>query len=633
MAKNVYIGASKQFSVTNLLDYNALSGNDGGYWGQYTFGTRYVVWSAAAPTGGHHSLLFNQNFSTGTAEATYQLTIKTGYIKVHLIPSHKYYFSVYLRQPSVVGSFDCYWPIAEPPVLQGVTVTAANTWQKKSTIVDRASFSEGDYEIRVDFNNPTTGSTLYVSNLVLVDLTATFGAGGEPDQAWCDANLDFNDTASDSAADTATITATGSVARRAKNIYIGVGGKARKVKKAYIGVGGKARLFYQSGLPPTIVDLWDSPYKFTQIRCVAYGNGYWVVGGEYQTGKKSSIARIAYTKQLDGQWTIKDLWKAEHDEYNTILQIKYANGYWVLGGIFGNDTRSNASVTKARIGYATSPGGVWNFTDLWNGHGYYNDYPDISCITYTNGNWIICGISDDKENTSYVATNFKLAYATTPTGSWTVRTIKSTNVGRRENGIRDIIYADGRYVAAYNDNNSNYSYWRIAFSKSLDGEWETRQVARGNNGTTFIGGLAYGNGYWVMVGGGPCTIAYATSPDGSWTTGDAYENDHSYSNYLTDVTFQDGKFAVCGSYYDDSNQLCYARVAYTNNPTNTWTIKNLWTSNDDFYNNAQLIRIVHSICYSVENDSWAIGGQHIDASAKSYARIAYASELEDFDNI
>ena len=405
------------------------------------------------------------------------------------------------------------------------------------------------------------------------------------------------------------------------------------MKKAYIGVGGKARLFYQSKLSPAIVDLWNSSYKFTQIRCVAYGNGYWVVGGEYQTGEKSSIARIAYTKQLDGQWTIKDLWETEHGKYNTILQIKYANGYWVLGGIFGDDTQSNVSVSKARIGYATSPGGVWNFTDLWNGRGYYNDYPDISCITYTNGNWIICGTSEAKESTSYVATNFKLAYATTPTGSWTVRTIKSTNVGRRENGIRDIIYADGRYVAAYNDNNSNYSYWRIAFSESLDGEWQTRQVARGNNGTTFIGGLAYGNGYWVMVGGGPCTIAYATSPDGSWTTGDAYENDHGYSNYLTDVTFQDGKFAVCGSYYDDSNQLCYARVAYTNNPTNTWTTKNLWTSNDDFYNNAQLIRIVHSICYSVENDSWAIGGQHIDASAKSYARIAYASELEDFDNI
>lgn len=246
MAKKIYIGASKQFSVTNLLDYNALSGNDGGYWGQYTFGTRYVTWSATAPTGGNHSLLFNQNFSTGTAEATYQLTIKTGYIKVHLIPSHKYYFSVYLRQPSVVGSFDCYWPIAEPPVLRGVTVTAANTWQKKSTIVDRASFSEGNYEVRVDFNNPTTGSALYVSNLVLVDLTATFDAGGEPDQAWCDANLDFNDTASDSAADTATITATRSVARRAKNLYIGVDGKARRVMKAYIGVGGKARICYEN---------------------------------------------------------------------------------------------------------------------------------------------------------------------------------------------------------------------------------------------------------------------------------------------------------------------------------------------------------------------------------------------------
>ena len=299
MAKNVYIGVDKQFSVTNLLDYNALSGNDGGYWGQYTFGTRYVVWSATAPTGGNHSLLFNQNFSTGTAETTYQLTIKTGYIKVHLIPSHKYYFSVYLRQPSVVGSFDCYWPIAEPPVLQGVTVTAANTWQKKSTIVDRASFSEGDYEVRVDFNNPTTGSSLYVSNLVLVDLTATFGAGGEPDQAWCDANLDFNDTASDSAADTAIITATGSVARRAKNIYIGVGGKARKVKKAYVGVGGVARPFFGAGKLAYYGAITNLSYSRKNLAAATVGNYALFAGGFGEAaGSTSSNVVDAYDRAL-----------------------------------------------------------------------------------------------------------------------------------------------------------------------------------------------------------------------------------------------------------------------------------------------------------------------------------------------
>lgn len=301
MAKKIYIGASKQFSVTNLLDYNALSGNGGGYWGQYTFGTRYVAWSAAAPSGGHHSLLFNQNFSTGTVEATYQLTVKTGYIKVHLIPSHKYYFSVYLRQPSAVGSFDCYWPIAEPPVIRSAAVTAGNTWEKKSAIVDRASFSEGDYEVRVDFNSPTTGSTLYVSNLVLVDLTATFGVGAEPDQAWCDANLDFNDTAYDDAAQTQTVQANRQGAYPVREVYIGVEGKARRVMKAYIGVGGKARICYENyQIKPNFSDNnWATIIHACQTKQVP---STWIAGNS----KTMQIGGASYQIDIIGK---------NHDDY------------------------------------------------------------------------------------------------------------------------------------------------------------------------------------------------------------------------------------------------------------------------------------------------------------------------------
>lgn len=502
MAKNVYIGVDKQFSVTNLLDYNALSGNDGGYWGQYTFGTRYVVWSAAAPTGGHHSLLFNQNFSTGTAEATYQLTIKTGYIKVHLIPSHKYYFSVYLRQPSVVGSFDCYWPIAEPPVLQGVTVTAANTWQKKSTIVDRASFSEGDYEVRVDFNNPTTGSSLYVSNLVLVDLTATFGAGGEPDQAWCDANLDFNDTASDSAADTATITATGSVARRAKNIYIGVGGKARKVKKAYVGVGGKARLFYSAN---TAGENWKSgtnrPSNFT--RKIAFGNGIFAcVPGLGVTGTYVDITSDGITWKSD---TLPTRGKYSH--------IAFGNGVFIV-------TRDES----ARA-YVSDNGVDWSTSNLSQ-----------------NRNW--CGIAYGDKRFIILSPSGEAFHTEDNGNSWT-QTNKIKDTVDTGTTWTSIGYGDGQFIALNSEG--------ISVRGNID-SWTSITIPKGE----WIS-VAYGNDTWVAVGpdGGTGTynMMYSKDKGATWTAKRTSGFNYGY------VCFGDGRFVTTSS--DARNDIYWSEDGAT----------------------------------------------------------------------
>lgn len=60
---------------------------------------------------------------------------------------------------------------------------------------------------------------------------------------------------------------TDNIARKIKNIYIGIDNKARKVKKAYIGIGGKARLFYSS-FPAepteyTLVNTYSSSTTYT----------------------------------------------------------------------------------------------------------------------------------------------------------------------------------------------------------------------------------------------------------------------------------------------------------------------------------------------------------------------------------
>lgn len=225
MAKKAYIGLNKTISVTNLLDYNTLSGNDGKYWGNWVSGgeTRYTGWAQfLAPPGNQKCGYFYNNISNGIGEATYVLACQTT-PKIPLNNAHKYYFSIMLYQDNDTpsGSFDVYWPIQEPPLISGFRLKKGRAWEKASTVFTKTGVSNGNYTVRIDYNDPKPGYGMRFGNIVLVDLTETFGAGGEPDKAWCDANLNFKDGSSNSGADTKTISVTRSVARKVKKMYMG----------------------------------------------------------------------------------------------------------------------------------------------------------------------------------------------------------------------------------------------------------------------------------------------------------------------------------------------------------------------------------------------------------------------------
>ena len=123
-------------------------------------------------------------------EATYELSPKNENSIFHLIPSHIYYIRVETYQETKVGTTDIYWPIAEPSFLSGQSGPAGQ-WNLISAVNNRNNFSEGYYPLRLDFNNNTQAGIMWFDGLMLIDLTADFGAGNEPDKAWCDANLPY----------------------------------------------------------------------------------------------------------------------------------------------------------------------------------------------------------------------------------------------------------------------------------------------------------------------------------------------------------------------------------------------------------------------------------------------------------
>lgn len=123
-------------------------------------------------------------------ESTYELSPKNENSIFHLIPSHIYYIRVETYQEAKVGDTDIYWPIAEPSFLSGQSGPAGQ-WNLISAVNNRSNFSEGYYPLRLDFNNNSKNGDMWLDGLMLIDLTADFGAGNEPDKAWCDANLPY----------------------------------------------------------------------------------------------------------------------------------------------------------------------------------------------------------------------------------------------------------------------------------------------------------------------------------------------------------------------------------------------------------------------------------------------------------
>lgn len=68
---------------------------------------------------------------------------------------------------------------------------------------------------------------------------------------------------------------------------------------------------------------------YNSVFCIAYANGYWVVGGDRRTSSSSTrYSSIAYATNLSGAWTLENYILVAAIQ-QVIYDICYANGYWV----------------------------------------------------------------------------------------------------------------------------------------------------------------------------------------------------------------------------------------------------------------------------------------------------------------
>lgn len=171
----------KQYNVYNLL--GSIGSFESGSWKLSTAEKEYTYLASAQKKYGSNSLQMKGD--TSVLERTYVLRDSSGQVQPALDPTHKYYVRIETYQQEATGSVDIYWPIAEPAMITGLSGPAGQ-WNAFSAIVDRSTFTSGAYSMRIDYNNNNVEGNMWFDGLMLIDLTATFGAGNEPDKATCD---------------------------------------------------------------------------------------------------------------------------------------------------------------------------------------------------------------------------------------------------------------------------------------------------------------------------------------------------------------------------------------------------------------------------------------------------------------
>lgn len=165
-------------SMTNIVE------NNGKGWFPATRGN--CSWQLSSITPGDGAASSIKIIPSGAGEVT--LTSAAH----NLVASHKYYISFKVRFASATqGTCDWYWPVAEPCAAQNMAFNvAAETWVRLSAVFDRASFADGSYPCRFDYNNTDGKNTpFWFTSCMLIDLTAAFGAGLEPSKEWLDKHV------------------------------------------------------------------------------------------------------------------------------------------------------------------------------------------------------------------------------------------------------------------------------------------------------------------------------------------------------------------------------------------------------------------------------------------------------------
>ena len=314
----------------------------------------------------------------------------------------------------------------------------------------------------------------------------------------------------------------------------------------------------------TTKEVWNNTYLNAEnqgsVQSIRYVNGYYVICGSDRYNSGNFRGRIAYTKNPSGSWTIIDMYNKNNLYFESIKDIVYANGYYVVVGMASN---------YIHIAYTTSLTSNWtmNSTSI----GAYSSNTAYR-LKYLNGYFIVCarlGSSRGIDDASIVYTN-------NPTLSWTVTSIKVDNTAE----LTDIIYEDGKYILALMSftNESPTTVTRrldLYSSEYLNGPWTRHSVMQyrgdANYKMLYNTRILFYNGYYILVGPllttvndvgkNSISIIYSESLNGPWEYKDIVTFNSATSYALGDVTMDEDKIIITGAISPQDDEM-FANLDY-----------------------------------------------------------------------
>ena len=355
---------------------------------------------------------------------------------IQLINTHKYYARVETYQETKVGTTDIYWPIAEPSFLNGKSGPAGQ-WNIVSAVNTRSSFSNGSYQLRLDFNNSYSSGSMWFDGAMLIDLTSCFGQGNEPTKEWLDANIPwFSGT------------------------YIYEYPLNPPTNLNCEVLSGSAHLTWSKPDPidrPITdidgwnVDTWSTPStNRSMLTTLAHYNGTYLCGG---------YAGLYISTNPSNGWTI--LSSDTTGITDEIKTLACYDGIWVA---LANGTYNTYST---KIYTTRNPNGKWtkNSYELpFLSH--QNALRSKVDIAYNDGVWVAVGITQYGDQTMYFTGN--------PDGIW--NSFDPSYTGIPNNSIITIGCHDGTWAAI----DASYQVWytntnggHIALNKWQSGEYLT----------------------------------------------------------------------------------------------------------------------------------------------------------------
>ena len=226
------------------------------------------------------------------------------------------------------------------------------------------------------------------------------------------------------------------------------------------------------------------------------------------------------------------------------------------------------------IGYATSITGTWTKKTLLSKS---NDTTFGNSVIYDGTYFIVSGCTGDYDKDSeedYWCAIVR--YATTPSGTWSGKTVYRVEGGGKGQGTGLIAYGNGYYVLTVTDSVDSTTYVRIAYATSLSGTWTTKDLWSLSSGTTnhtTANDIKYINGNFVVSGikGGIAStpnamIAYGTKPSSLvvktlWTAASGTSSNSGENNQINSVTYGNGNWYVGGACSISSSYICN-RLSY-----------------------------------------------------------------------